>query len=157
MRKGNLQRVFHHQRENGLSDYLSGQQMTVQEMIKPTEIDGLSLITSGQIPPNPAELLMHARFKALVDEICGQFDLVIIDTPPILAVTDAGIISTVAGTNLMVGRFGVNTLKEIEVARNNFEKMGGEVKGFILNAVERKASNAYGYYGYGYYHYRYGD
>jgi tyrosine-protein kinase Etk/Wzc len=157
MRKGNLQRVFHHQRENGLSDYLSGQLTVVQQIVKPTEIDGLSLITSGQMPPNPAELLMHARFKALIEKLSAQFDLVIIDTPPILAVTDAGIISTVAGTNLMVGRFGVNTLKEIEVARNSFEKMGGEVKGFILNAVERKASNAYGYYGYGYYHYRYGD
>jgi tyrosine-protein kinase Etk/Wzc len=156
MRKGSLQRFFHCQREGGLSEYLSGQQEWT-EVLKPTEVDGLSLITSGQMPPNPAELLMHARFNTLIEQLSTPFDLAIIDTPPILAVTDAGIISTVAGTNLMIGRFGENTLKEIEVACHNFEKMGGEVKGFILNAVERKASNAYGYYGYGYYHYRYGD
>ncbi len=152
LRKGHLQRLFAVKVENGLSDYLAGKS-NKEEVIKPTSIEGLDIITRGQIPPNPSELLMHPRFKALLDVLEKQYDMIIIDTPPILAVTDASIIATHAGTTLMVGRFGQNTVKEIEVARHRFAQTGIDVKGFILNAVEKKASN-YGY-GYGYYNYEY--
>lgn len=80
------------------------------------------------------------------------YDLVIVDTPPVLAVTDPSIVGALAGTTLMVARFGMNTVKEIDVARNRFEQSGIEVKGVILNATEKKALS---YYGYGYYNYSY--
>jgi tyrosine-protein kinase Etk/Wzc len=76
----------------------------------------------------------------------------LIDTPPILAVTDAAIIGKHAGTALMVARFELNTPKEVEVSFRRFEQNGVEIKGVILNAVVRKASN---YYGSGYYYYDY--
>ena len=152
MRKGYLQRLFNVKTENGLSDILAGTS-SIEKTLKNSGVDGLEIITRGQVPPNPSELLMHDRFKQFIDWATKHYDLVIVDTPPILAVTDAGIIGSHAGTTLMVGRFGFNSIKEIEVARNRFEQMGIDVKGFILNAVERKASSYYGEYGY--YNYSY--
>ncbi|HHF3107609.1 TPA: polysaccharide biosynthesis tyrosine autokinase [Vibrio diabolicus] len=153
MRKGYLQQCFGLRWDNGLSDYLSGK-ASLSNIIKSTSIDNLDVVTRGQVPPNPSELLMHPRFKSFVDEMSAQYDLVIIDTPPVLAVTDPSIVGAIAGTTLMVARFDQTTLKEIEVAQGRFEQSGVEVKGVILNAVEKKASNSYGY-GYGYYNYAY--
>ncbi|WP_182038086.1 polysaccharide biosynthesis tyrosine autokinase [Vibrio alginolyticus] len=153
MRKGYLQQCFGLRWDNGLSDYLSGK-TSLSNIIKSTSIDNLDVVTRGQVPPNPSELLMHPRFKSFVDEMSAQYDLVIIDTPPVLAVTDPSIVGALAGTTLMVARFDQTTLKEIEVALGRFEQSGVEVKGVILNAVEKKASNSYGY-GYGYYNYAY--
>ncbi|EGR0197799.1 polysaccharide biosynthesis tyrosine autokinase [Vibrio alginolyticus] len=153
MRKGYLQQCFGLRWDNGLSDYLSGK-TSLSNIIKSTSIDNLDVVTRGQVPPNPSELLMHPRFKSFVDEMSAQYDLVIIDTPPVLAVTDPSIVGALAGTTLMVARFDQTTLKEIEVAQGRFDQSGVEVKGVILNAVEKKASNSYGY-GYGYYNYAY--
>lgn len=151
MRKGHLQQSFELQAENGLSDYLSGR-INHAQAIKHTQVDNLDIITRGQVPPNPSELLMHQRFKQLVEWASEHYDFVIIDTPPILAVTDPSIVGAHVGTTLMVARFGQNTAKEIDVARNRFEQSGIEVKGVIFNAVEKKASSSYGY---GYYNYTY--
>ncbi|EIA1622028.1 polysaccharide biosynthesis tyrosine autokinase [Vibrio parahaemolyticus] len=153
MRKGYLQQCFGLRWDNGLSEYLSGK-VAPSNIIKSTSIDNLNVVTRGQIPPNPSELLMHPRFKSFIDDMSAEYDLVIIDTPPVLAVTDPSIVGALAGTTLMVARFDQTTLKEIEVARGRFEQSGVEVKGVILNAVEKKASNSYGY-GYGYYNYAY--
>ena len=151
MRKGYMQRYFGLQWENGLSELLSGK-LNVKAVIKKSGVENLDLITRGQVPPNPSELLMHPRFAEFIDWASKEYDLVLIDTPPVLAVTDPSIVGALAGTTLMVGRFGQNSVKEIEVAKHRFEMAGIEVKGFILNAVEKKASNAYGY---GYYNYAY--
>jgi tyrosine-protein kinase Etk/Wzc len=151
MRKGYLQKPFGLDWENGLSDLLSGE-IATRDVVKNTQVDNLDIITRGQVPPNPSELLMHPRFSQLVEWATEEYDLVIIDTPPVLAVTDPSIVGAFAGTTLMVARFGVNTVKEIDVARNRFEQSGIEVKGVILNATEKKASS---YYGYGYYNYSY--
>ncbi|EKO3967509.1 polysaccharide biosynthesis tyrosine autokinase [Vibrio fluvialis] len=150
MRKGYLQQPFGMDWENGLSDYLGGK-IPLATAVKETRIENLDIMTRGQVPPNPSELLMHPRFNELVEWANGHYDLVIIDTPPVLAVTDPSIVGVLAGTTLMVARFGMNTVKEIDVARNRFEQAGIEVKGVILNATEKKASN----YGYGYYSYSY--
>ncbi|WP_274058449.1 polysaccharide biosynthesis tyrosine autokinase [Vibrio parahaemolyticus] len=153
MRKGYLQQCFGLRWDNGLSEYLSGK-VAPSNIIKSTSIDNLNVVTRGQVPPNPSELLMHPRFKSFIDDMSAEYDLVIIDTPPVLAVTDPSIVGALTGTTLMVARFDQTTLKEIEVARGRFEQSGVEVKGVILNAVEKKASNSYGY-GYGYYNYAY--
>ncbi|PKH99475.1 tyrosine-protein kinase, partial [Shewanella sp. 11B5] len=147
MRKGYLQTQFGLKWDDGLSDYLSGR-LTLDEITKSSKIEGLKVITRGQIPPNPSELLMHSNFSKLVDEVSKAYDLVIIDTPPILAVTDPAIVSAHTGTTLLVARFGQNHLREIELTRNRFEQNGIDVKGVVFNGVVKKASNAYGYYGY---------
>lgn len=153
MRKGYLQQCFGLNWENGLSDLLSGK-VTRDVAVQSAKVENLDIITRGQVPPNPSELLMHPRFKELVDWASEHYDLVIIDTPPVLAVTDPSIVGAIAGTTLMVARFGQNTVKEIDVARSRFEQAGIEVKGVILNAIEKKASSSYGY---GYYNYSYGE
>jgi tyrosine-protein kinase Etk/Wzc len=151
MRKGYLQRHFGELIENGLSELLSGK-LETNDIIKSTGINNLDLVTRGQVPPNPSELLMHPRFKDFIEWASKEYELVIVDTPPVLAVTDPSIVAALAGTTLMVGRFDQTTAKEVEVALNRFEMAGIEVKGFILNAVEKKASSSYGY---GYYNYSY--
>ncbi|GAL22062.1 tyrosine-protein kinase Wzc [Vibrio maritimus] len=135
--------------DGGLSDVLAGKH-TIEQAVKSSGIEGLDVITRGMIPPNPSELLMHQRFRDLLDWASANYDLVLADTPPILAVTDPSIVGAQAGTTLMVARFGQNTAKEIEVANDRFKKAGIEVKGVILNAIEKKASNSYGYYQYSY-------
>ena len=151
MRKGYLQQSFGVSWDNGLSDVLSGKQEFAQS-IKTTPVENLDIITRGQVPPNPSELLMHPRFAELMEWAAKEYDLVIVDTPPVLAVTDPSIVGAFAGTTLMVARYGQNTIKEIDVARNRFEQSGIEVKGVIFNAIEKKASSSYGY---GYYNYSY--
>ncbi|QQK59340.1 polysaccharide biosynthesis tyrosine autokinase [Shewanella sp. LC6] len=153
MRKGYLQTQFGLKWDEGLSDYLSGR-LNLAQVTKPSTVEGLSVITRGQIPPNPSELLMHANFSRLVAEVSSAYDLVIIDTPPILAVTDPAIVSAHTGTTLLITRFGQNHLREIELTRNRFEQNGIDVKGVVFNGVLKKASNAYGYYGYYNYEYK---
>ncbi|MCX2766937.1 polysaccharide biosynthesis tyrosine autokinase [Pseudoalteromonas sp. B530] len=153
MRKGYLQTQFGMKWDDGLSDYLSGR-LNLAQVIKPSQVEGLQVMTRGQIPPNPSELLMHENFSKLIGEVSKMYDLVIIDTPPILAVTDPAIVSAHAGTTLLVTRFGQNHAKELEITRNRFEQNGIDVKGVVFNGVVRKSTNAYGYYGYYNYEYK---
>ncbi|MDX1303651.1 polysaccharide biosynthesis tyrosine autokinase [Photobacterium sp.] len=153
MRKGQMERQMAVTHTPGLSAYLSGQE-NIEALIKEPGVENLHYIGRGTVPPNPSELLMHPRFKALMEWASENYELVIIDTPPILAVTDPAIVGAHAGTTLLVGRFGQNAVKEIEVTKQRFEQNGIEVKGFILNAVVRKASSYYGG-NYGYYNYSY--
>ncbi|MGF1689523.1 polysaccharide biosynthesis tyrosine autokinase [Photobacterium japonica] len=153
MRKGRMEKQMAVTPTPGLSTYLSGQ-TSIESLIKQPGIEGLDFIGRGEVPPNPSELLMHPRFKALMDWAAENYDMVIVDTPPILAVTDAAIVGAHAGTSLLVGRFGQNAVKEIEITKQRFEQNGIEIKGFILNAVVRKASTYYGG-NYGYYNYSY--
>jgi len=117
---------------------------------------GIDFISRGAVPPNPAELLIHRRFESLISWASENYDLVIIDTPPILAVTDSAIIGKYVGTTLLVARYGMNTVKEIEVSIRRFEQSGVQVKGCIINSVIKKASSYYGY-GYSGYNYAYSD
>lgn len=151
MRKGALHKVVGGSAAHGLSELISGQ-IELSAAIRPVaSLDNLYFIPHGKIPPNPSELLMNARFIALLDKLKPVFDLIIIDTPPILAVTDAAVIGHQAGTSLLVVRFGLNQAREVALAKQRFEQNGVEIKGAIFNAVERRAS---GYYSYGYYEYK---
>ena len=156
MRKGYLQTQFGMKWDDGLSDLLSGR-LTLDQVTKKSQVQDLDVITRGQIPPNPSELLMHSNFTKLVEQVKGKYDIVIIDTPPILAVTDPAIVSAHTGTTLLVTRFGQNHAREIELTRNRFEQNGIDVKGVVFNGVVKKASNAYGYYGYYNYEYKSGN
>ncbi|WP_337264283.1 MULTISPECIES: tyrosine-protein kinase Wzc [unclassified Serratia (in: enterobacteria)] len=153
MRKGYAHELIGLDGQNGLSGVLSGK-VSIASAIQNTAHEGLDFIPRGQVPPNPSELLMHSRFAEMLKRVSEDYDLVLVDTPPILAVTDAAIIGKHAGTTLMVARFELNTPKEVEVSVKRFEQNGIDIKGVILNAVMKKASNYYNY-GYDYYNYSY--
>ena len=149
MRKGHLHRYFQSENRTGLSAYLSGQSHK-EDIIQSSSIDNLDFIARGKAPPNPSELLMHQRFKTLMDSLSEDYDLILVDTPPILAVTDAAIVGQLAGSSLLVTRFGVNSVKEVDAALTRFAQNKVEIKGAILNCMERRATNEYGYYAYEY-------
>lgn len=149
LRMGSLHSVVGGKADVGLSQLISGQAELV-DAIRPVAplSSNLYFISRGRIPPNPSELLMHARFSMLLDQLKPKYDLIIIDTPPILAVTDAAIIGNHSGTGLLVARFGVNQPRELTLAKQRFEQNGVVIKGAIFNAVEKRSS---GYYSYAYY------
>ncbi len=149
MRKGHLHRYFQSENKTGLSAYLSCQSVK-EDIIQSSSIDNLDFIARGKAPPNPSELLMHERFKTLMASLSDEYDLILVDTPPILAVTDAAIVGQVAGSSLLVTRFGMNSVKEVDAALTRFAQNKVEIKGAILNCMERRATNEYGYYAYEY-------
>ncbi|VGA23173.1 polysaccharide biosynthesis tyrosine autokinase [Klebsiella pneumoniae] len=151
MRKGYTHKLFNINNDHGLSDFLSGKN-DINKTIKTIDVAGFDFIPRGIVPPNPAELLMHKRFGELLKWANENYDLVILDTPPILAVTDAAIIGNYSGTTLLVARFELNSPKEIEVSIKRFEQSGVHIKGCILDGMVKKASS---YYSYGYSHYGY--
>lgn len=155
MRKGYTHKLFELNNNDGVSDILAGK-VELSKAIKTVNRAGFDYISRGAVPPNPAELLMHRRMGELFQWASDHYDLVIVDTPPILAVTDAAIIGNYVGTTLLVARFEENTVKEIEVSSKRFEQSGVIIKGCILNGVVKKASNYYGY-GYSHYGYNYSD
>ncbi|UGB38274.1 polysaccharide biosynthesis tyrosine autokinase [Frateuria soli] len=149
MRRGMLHHVLGRSSGPGLSELLAGRAEPAQA-IHATPIEGLSFIARGHAPPNPSELLMRPAFGALVRQLSAQYDLVIIDTPPVLAVTDAVIVGSYAATSLLVVRFGHNQAREVTLAQQRFEQNRVRLQGAIFNAVQRRAT---GYYAYGYYKY----
>ncbi|HBW4071841.1 TPA: polysaccharide biosynthesis tyrosine autokinase [Klebsiella pneumoniae] len=155
VRKGYTHKLFNVSNDNGLSDYLSGK-IEITKAIQTIQPIGFDFISRGVVPPNPTELLMHRRFGELINWASQNYDIIVLDTPPILAVTDAAIIGHYAGTTLLVARFEQNTAKEIEVSFKRFEQSGVIVKGCILNGVVKKASSYYSY-GYSNYGYSYTD
>lgn len=151
MRKGTLHKALGATQSPGLSDVLVGKVPAAEAIRTLDVLENLHFITRGDVPPNPSELLMHENFSTLLETVGKDFDLVIIDTPPILAVTDAAIIAHHVGTCLLVARFGLNQPKELALAKQRFEQNNVKLKGAIFNAVERRAT---GYYSYGYYEYK---
>ncbi len=147
MRDGKLHTVLGGRPENGLSELLAGA-IEVDEAIRPVdELDGLYFIASGRKPPDPSELLMRPRFAALLRQLSPKYDLIVIDSPPVLAVTDAAIIGRHVGTSLLVVRFGLNQSREVEMAMQRFGQAGVEIKGVVFNGVEKR-NGGYSVYGY---------
>ncbi|WP_180153047.1 MULTISPECIES: polysaccharide biosynthesis tyrosine autokinase [unclassified Acinetobacter] len=150
MRRGYLNKYFNQDNQPGLAEFLNGQS-GIDSIVKTTEIPNLSVVTRGKSPSNPSELLSSGKFKEFLDLISPMFDHVIIDTPPVLAVTDGIIISQFAGVNLVIARYAKTQLKELELTVNRFEQVGVKVNGIILNDIQRSSAG----YGYGY-NYSYG-
>ncbi|MCH7309108.1 polysaccharide biosynthesis tyrosine autokinase [Acinetobacter sp. NIPH 1852] len=147
LRRGYLHKYFNLDVKPGLSELLSSQ-AELGQVIHETEVAGLSMITRGKNPTNPSEIFGSEQFKALLEKLSSEYDHIIIDTPPILAVTDGIIISQYVGVNLLVARYAKSQMKELELSLNRFEQAGVKVNGFILNDIQR-ASAGYGY-GYNY-------
>ena len=157
MRRGCLHEYFGRSRENGLSEVLAGA-LLLEQAIQASGIEHLDLVTSGSIAPAAAELLLHSRFSGLLTEVGRTYDYVLIDTPPVLAVADAGIIGRFAGAALLVLQAERHPLRQVEHAAKRLQLAGANLRGVLLNDLRSAAASyAYGYsYGYGYgYGYRY--
>ncbi len=153
MRKGNLHLYFGiDSRKGGLSEVLAGVKQW-KSVVHTTEIPGLEVISTGILPPNPSELLMSGHFADFVQEVSTAYDLVIIDAPPVLAVTDPVIIGSQVGTCLLLAKAKAHPLDEIRTAIKRFERAGIQVKGCIFNDVPA-INVGYRYYRYTY-HYNY--
>jgi len=150
LRRGHLHKEFAIERAPGVSEYVAGQ-ASLEDILKPTSVPKLWVVTTGQIPPNPSELLMHLRFEALLVELGARFDTVIVDAPPVLAVSDAAIIGRHVGATLMVARAGRHPIRELEQAVKRLNQAGVQVKGFVFNDLNvSRQSYRYGYKGYVY-------
>ncbi|MDE4041796.1 polysaccharide biosynthesis tyrosine autokinase [Acinetobacter pittii] len=147
MRRGYMHKYFDVDVKPGLSELLSGR-ADLQKVLHKTPVANLDVITRGKSPTNPSEILSSNQFKELLEQLQSQYDHIIIDTPPVLAVTDGIIISQYTGVNLIVARYAKSQMKELELTLNRFEQAGVKVNGFILNDIQR-ASAGYGY-GYNY-------
>jgi tyrosine-protein kinase Etk/Wzc len=152
MRRGYLHQYMKESNNQiGLSSYLNGQVNESQKLIQKSEVVNLDFMARGKSPANPSELLGSDKFTELMKELSSQYDHIIIDTPPVLAVTDAVIVSQHAGVNLVVARYAQSQMKELEIVVNRFEQVGVKVNGFILNDVRREVGSSYGYnYAYSY-------
>lgn len=150
MRRGQLRRHFGIEKTNeGLADALAGT-AKLEDVLVETEVSNLTIIPTGDFPPNPAELLMQPAFEKLLDELSKTHDLIIVDCPPVLAVTDAIVVSRHASMTLAVVRYGETTPRELQSLLEQFDVAGQEVSGAILNAYVAGKSDAYGSYDYRY-------
>lgn len=144
MRRGYLHKYFNQDTAPGLSELLLGTH-TLEQLIKADSYEGLYFISRGKNPSNPAELLGSQKFQTLLSELSAQFDHILIDTPPALAVTDGVIIAQSAGVNLLVVRHAKTQMKELELTINRFEQAKVKVNGVILNDVQKGVASSYGY------------
>lgn len=150
LRRGHINKEFKLKRDVGISEYVAGT-VTLDDIVKPTAVENLWVVTTGQIPPNPSELLMHLRFESLLDELSNRFDILIVDAPPILAVSDAAIIGRHVGATLMVARAGKHPIQELQQAVKRLGQAGVDVKGFVFNDLDMSRQRyKYGYQGYVY-------
>jgi tyrosine-protein kinase Etk/Wzc len=153
LRRGRLHQYVGSDRAPGLTEFIADGDMRV---VRKTSIEGLDLITSGTLPPNPAELLMHERTVNLLRSLSKQYDYVLIDTPPILPVTDAALIGRLAGTTLLVLKSGEHPIRMIEESLRRLNQGGVQVRGTIFNQIGVGGTAGYGYrYGYSPVYYRY--
>ena len=150
MRKGFINKVLGVDRENGLSELVSSTSSNWTSMLDKAihriSIANLDFIPTGSIPPNPSELLLHERFGHLLANISKNYDHVIIDSPPILAVTDAAIIGRLASATLMVVKAGQHPMRELEQSVKRLTQAGVHLKGVVFNDLPELSSR----YGYGY-------
>jgi tyrosine-protein kinase Etk/Wzc len=139
LRGGSLHRYFRARRAEGLSEVLGGT-VELEQAVLRVPGQSLSFLSTGELPPNPAELLLSGAFTALVARMSAGYDLVLIDTPPILAVTDAALVGRHAGVNLAVVRAGAHPMREVAAALHQLEQDGVPVRGIIFNAVPRSST-----------------
>lgn len=144
LRKGRLHKAFGLSNKAGLSEYLS-QQSLESPTIHSNVIENLDVICRGKNVTHSSELLMGERFKQLLDKVKNQYDIVVIDTAPILAITDSAIIGKYVGTSLLIAFYGVNTVKDVDLSLKRFKQNDIEITGVILNGIDSK-SDDYNYH-----------
>jgi tyrosine-protein kinase Etk/Wzc len=152
LRRGSINKLLREPRGKGLSEFISHAidlHIDLHDVIRSIPQANIDFIATGEIPPNPSELLLHERFEQLLESVSKQYDLVIIDSPPILAATDAAIIGHLASVTLMVVKSGNHPLRELEQSMKKLVQAGVNLKGVIFNGIP-EASSRYGQYVYQY-------
>lgn len=157
MRRGRQSKMFNVPNENGLSNYISnldsnGMELnwSIGKFIKETNISNLNIITAGNIPPNPSELLESERVPELIEELKKYYDLVIFDGAPILPITDSLILGRLLGNTMLVAVYNKTKRENLLKAKNSIENVGGKVIGITLNKTTETSSEYVGsYYYYG--------
>ena len=150
LRRPVVHKVFNLPREPGVTNYLSSQTDDFNELIKNTDIENLSIITSGIIPPNPSEMLGSNRMIDLVKSLEKEWDMILFDSPPLVAVTDANMISKEIDRIVLIVKVGQTDKKAFHHTITNLKNIDAPLGGIIMNAVTNKSS--YGSYYYYYYH-----
>ncbi|MFD1031884.1 CpsD/CapB family tyrosine-protein kinase [Metaplanococcus flavidus] len=147
MRKPTTHYTFHTGNTTGLSSVLT-RQTTAEEAIRPTAVENLDLLTCGPIPPNPAELLSSKSMDTLISQLMDNYDLVIFDAPPILAVTDGQILANKCEGAILVINSGTTEKEMALKAKEAIESSNSRIIGAVLNNFELpKNSSYYQYYG----------
>ncbi len=152
LRKGRLKKIFNiPPDEKGLSDILINKKWKdeYKEYINKTEIKKLSVIVSGSYPPNPSELLSSNRFGELLTELKKNYDIIILDCPPIVGLNDAIVLAKKADRTVLVANCDITSMDVLEKSKNELEKIDIKISGIILNNSEIQ-NNKYYYYGHYY-------
>lgn len=142
LRRGELHRHFGGAREPGLAEVLLGK-APLESAVRETEVARLSFLPAGSLPPDPAELVARPRMKEILDDLSRKHDVVLVDTPPVLSVTDSALVGRYAGINLLVLRAGEQTLREIAFTLRRLSRDGVVIRGAVLNDV-RPSRGRYG-------------
>jgi capsular exopolysaccharide synthesis family protein len=155
LRKPVQHNVFDHSRGPGLSEYLIGEVESFKSIIHSTKVDGLSLVTAGGLPPNPSELLGSDRMTDLVYKLEQEWDIILFDSPPIVAVTDSSMISAEIDALVMVVKAGQTDRAAVDRALDTITNVKSPLIGVILNGANPETlAGKYSYY-YSYYNYYY--
>ena len=155
LRRGHLRKYFNQPKNaHGLSQYLA-EEKSLDEVLHKGPIDGISFIGSGRFPPNPADLLLRPKLLEMLACLEEDFDVILIDTPPVMAVTDPAIVGRIAGGTLIVARYGITQLAEIQATQHTLEGAGVKIIGAILNGYDPNHTGSRYRYNYSYrYEYR---
>lgn len=148
LRKPTMHKTFNLSNRWGLTSLLTGK-VTINEVIRETQIDNLEVLAAGPIPPNPSEILSSKKMEDLLEELKGKYDMIIMDTPPVLAVTDAQILSTKCDGVVLVLTSGRVKRDFAIKAKANLDHVNARILGVVLNNVDAKNSENYYYYYYG--------
>ncbi|GAB4189041.1 MAG: CpsD/CapB family tyrosine-protein kinase [Roseiflexaceae bacterium] len=142
LRRPSLHTLFGLPNEDGLTTVILAQDQTPLP-VQPTEVPGLSLLTSGPLPPRPADILGSRRMEAVIARLREEADIVLFDTPPVVAVTDAAVLATRVDGVLLVFQAQKTTRERARQARQILEKVKANIVGVVLNNAEIE----HGYYG----------
>ena len=151
LRRPRCHRVFSMDKEPGLTEVLTGGR-AVFEMIRPTQVEGLSILTSGSLPPNPTELLGSEKMKKILGELATSFDFIVLDSPPVLPVSDSVLLSTIVDGVVVVVNSSTTAKQQIRVACARLKYARSKIFGIVLNKVNLQ-SPEYKYYKNYYFHY----
>lgn len=151
LRKPRIHRILMMDNSNGLTNLLSTRN-DYKDYVRSCRIKNLDILLCGAIPPNPSELLMSNAMKQFIQKVREDYDIVLIDAPPAIIVTDAAIISTFVDGTMLVAASGTVERDELIRAKEMLNKVNANIIGVVLNKIDRKTSG-----GYHYYEYYYGD
>ena len=145
LRKSHLHKVFHILNIKGLTNVLA-ENIDYHEILNTVDIPNLYILTSGPKPPNPSEMLESARMEAFIKRVSEEFDVIILDAPPVLPVADAMILSRLADGVIFVTKYGTTTYEMAVKAKENMDNVGAKIIGVVINGISIDEGIGYYYY-----------